>query len=153
MQLFNIIHSSLQEYCNTFSHTFVERCPGQRTHTLIMFVHHILYGRYQFCVATSARMSAYSRGHGAANITTSSIMTYTCTCPLRPTGPRWAPCWPHELWYPGMLSSSFSQTMRFWERRCPLAREVTWTVDLEYTCHKMKPSTANYLKIKSDISP
>ena len=89
MQLFTKfnIHSSLQEYCNTFSHTLVERCPGQRTQTLILFVSHILRGRYSNCVVISARMSIYSRGHGAANITAASIMTYTCMFPFRTTKP------------------------------------------------------------------
>ena len=31
---------------------------------------------------------------------------------LGPTGPRWAPCWPHELCYPGRFFFPFHQNKR-----------------------------------------
>ena len=30
---------------------------------------------------------------------------------LGPVGPRWAPCWPHELYYQGRVPSAFSATI------------------------------------------
>ena len=33
---------------------------------------------------------------------------------LGPTGPRWAPCWPHELCYLGRLTSVFQLLLFFW---------------------------------------
>ena len=51
---------------------------------------------------------------------------------LRPTGPRWAPCWPHELCYLGM--AAFSQTtfsnafswMKRYGFRLKLVQIIAW---------------------------